>query len=114
MHSSGVSSCRERLKVSKWALCGEPTCLGLPDWTDCCKKAALAQEPRLSTAVAPESEQFKHFVSDEELSELSKGYTPKGTKASRTSEISDLGLFIVSRRFPAIPVLLGLLSRYTL
>ncbi len=66
---------------------------------DCCKKAALAQEPRLLTAVAPEttnsSERFKHVVSDEQLSELSKGYTPKNTEASRTSAISDLGLFIV-------------------
>ncbi len=67
------------------ALCGEPTCLGLPEWTDCCKNAAFAQEP---PAVAPEttngsaSERFKYFVSDEQLSELSKGYTPKNTEAS--------------------------------
>ncbi len=75
------------------ALCGKPTCLALPAWTDCCKKAALAQEPWLLTAVAPEttnsSERFKHFVSDEQLSELSKGYTPKILRP-----ISDLGLFI--------------------
>ncbi len=113
-HTNGVSSCRERLKVSK-----RRTHLPWAYWMDCCEKAALAQESRLSAAVAPEttnnSKRFKHFVSDEQLSELSKGHTPKNTEASRTSAISDLcGLFVVSRRFLAIPVLLGLLSRYIL
>ncbi len=49
-----------------------------------------------SIALTPEtknsSERFKHFVSDEQLSEMSKGYTPQNTEASRTSAISYLGL----------------------
>ncbi len=34
------------------------------------------------------------------------------TESCNTSTISDLGLFVVIRRFLAIPVLLGMFSRY--
>ena len=56
------------------ALCDEPTCLGLPEWTDCCSKQL---EPSMEECL-----QFAQFVSEEELAELSKGYTPKSTEGN--------------------------------
>ncbi len=47
----------------------------LPDWTDRCKKTALAQEPRLSIA-APCHQNDEQQRAVQALSELSKGYTP--------------------------------------
>ena len=56
------------------ALCDEPTYLGLPEWTDCCSKQL---EPSMEECLW-----FPQVVSEEELAELSKGYTLKSTEAN--------------------------------
>ncbi len=65
---------------------------------------------RRGTGTTNSSEWFKHFGSDEQLSELSKGYTPRMLRPVET--VSDLGLFVVSClvSLVALPALLGLLS----
>ena len=53
-------------------------------------------EPQLSATVAPtmpnSSKRFKHFVNNEQLSELSKGYTPKNTDQMLCMDTDLIGL----------------------
>ena len=46
------------------ALCGSATCLGLPEWTECCRQKS----------------RFASILTDEEAEELSAGYTPNNTE----------------------------------
>ena len=57
------------------SFCEEPCCLGLgPEWLECCQqyeKSELENDAR-----------FGNFITDDELSELSKGFVPKNTSNS--------------------------------
>jgi len=46
------------------ALCGSATCLGLPEWTECCRQKS----------------RFASILTDEEAEKLSAGYTPNNTE----------------------------------
>ena len=46
------------------ALCGSPTCLGLSEWTECCRQ----------------NSRFTSILTDDEAEKLSTGYTPKSTE----------------------------------
>ncbi len=46
------------------ARCGSPTCLGLPEWTECCRQ----------------NSRFASILTNDEAEKLSAGYTPKSTE----------------------------------
>ena len=46
------------------ARCGSPTCLSLPEWTECCRQ----------------NSRFASILTDDEAEKLSAGYTPKSTE----------------------------------
>ena len=104
------------------ALCNSTTCLGLgPEWTHCCSKAQeQVEDPSISSERQVEdpptssepSERFVQFVGDDELSELSKGYTPKNTEANTKWALTNFHAWMQARnkRFPGDPVPSLLLS----
>ena len=80
------------------ALCGEPTCLGLPEWTDCCYKKKKAR-----TEASGSNERFTDFVTDCELEKLAKGFAPKNTVTSTNWAVKNFEAWERARncRFPS-------------
>ena len=64
-------------------LSSNPFCLGMCEWTDYARNSALGESSTSTSGPSPASlsapPRFSEFVSDDELSKLSKGLIPKNT-----------------------------------
>ena len=54
------------------------TCLGLPEWTDCCSENCFKKP---GTSAAHEADRFE-YVGDQEAKQLAVGFTPKNTEVN--------------------------------
>ena len=95
---------------------GNPFCLGLPEWQECCQQPiSSADDTSLPHAVhGPTSTdmRFQHFIDDQELAELSKGFTPKNTDRNTKWALKNFAEWAKARsaRFPQDPVPSDLLN----
>ena len=89
---------------------GNPFYLGLPEWQECCQQPTIsfissADDKSLPHAVhGPTSTdmRFQHFIDDQELAELSKGFSPKNTDRNTKWALKNFAEWAKARsaRFP--------------
>ena len=93
-----------------------PNCLGLPEWQTCCQQPDMASSSSSDEPLPPvytsTDLRFQHFVDDQELAELSKGFTPKNTDKNTKWALKNFTEWarVRSTQFPQDPVPSDLLN----